>query len=428
MPAAWQPVRATTVRLLVVLLVFFPTFTFAPRAGAQEVGPDLEIGAKYYIVVDADTGQIFAARGADKKVAIASLTKIFTAIEAIEMASPDTTMTTDQSDVFDDSSTRMGFGAGETFTFRDLLYGMLLPSGNDAAHAIARNLGLKLQPHDNDQQAVDYFVSLMNQRNKDMGLTETHLVNPHGWGVPGHYSSAHDLATFMLYALKYPRFVQAISTPEYVTPDGNYDVVTTNKLLGNYDGLIGGKTGYDDDAGYCLIEVAKRDGHTMISVTLNAQPDTYYDDATTLLDYAFQQNSARLDANKPVTGEVVSYKDPDAAAIARDASAGGSLGKAAETGPTKSEQPADHQSETKQQASDPPPAGSSGNERFDASPGAGLRQRLDWHFFVVVLVAVLIILAGSANAIRQRGRDHRKSGSIESPPTSDRTADVSSSS
>jgi D-alanyl-D-alanine carboxypeptidase len=168
----------------------------------------------------------------------------------------------------------------------------------------------------------------MNTRLRNMGLVNTNLVRPDGWGVKNHHSTARDLATFTMYALNYPTFVDLISTTSYTTTDGNYTVTNTNKMLNlDYPGLIGGKTGYDDDAGYCLIEVARRHGNTMISVTLDGvAPDDWYDDNRVLLDYAFEQKEAREDDNKPITGEVLSYRDPDAAQILQQATPGGSAG------------------------------------------------------------------------------------------------------
>lgn len=381
---------------------------FSELVSAQEA-PQLQITSKEYIVIDADTGEVFAQRGADDKVAIASLTKVYTAIEALELApSFDMTMTTDQSDVFDDSSTRMGFGAGETFTLKDLFYGMLVPSGNDAAHAIARNLGKELQPSDTDQQAVNYFVTLTNERIRDMGLTETHLVNPHGWGVPGHYSSAHDLAAFMRYAVQYPRFMQAISTMSYTTANGDYSFNNSNRMLneGMYPGLIGGKTGYDDDAGYCLISVARRDGSTMIAVTLNGvAPDDWYDDDIVLLDYAFQQKAKRVAAGRPISGEILTYRDPDAAAIAQDATSGGSLGGAA-SGKAAA-------ANAGKAAADSVPGRSGKGDGSDGQAGGIGRTRLGTglHFLAVLAVAVLVIVAGAFGTIR-RGSRRSTAGSL----------------
>jgi D-alanyl-D-alanine carboxypeptidase (penicillin-binding protein 5/6) len=314
--------RAVAIATIVLALLS----VLAPRAVAQVSELD-GISAKRYIVIDADTGEVFVEHNADQEAAMASLTKIFTTIEALERADLSDRITTDSSDLFDSTSTTMGFGPGETFSLQDLLYGMMLPSGNDAAHAVARAIGY--QDGDTDDQAVQNFVDEMNQRIKDMGLTHTHLVNPHGWGVDGHYSTARDLATFTMYALKYPMFRTLIGTPDYTTSDGYYYVNNTNKLLNNYAGLIGGKTGYDDDAGYCLIEVATRDGSTMISVTLDGEaPDIWYQDNAILLDYAFATKAERLASGKQITGDVVSYRDPDAAQILAQSRGGNSIGVA----------------------------------------------------------------------------------------------------
>lgn len=313
------------VRILLICALFLGHVLASIAPVAAQVTELDGISSKRYIVIDADTGEVFVEHNADQEVAMASLTKIFTTIEALERGSLTEHITTNASDLFDASSTTMGFGPGETFTLQDLLYGMMLPSGNDAAHAIARSLGY--QEGDTDQQAVQNFLDDMNQRIQDMGLTHTHLMNPHGWGVDGHYSTARDLATFTMYALQYPVFRQLIGASDYVTSDGYYYVTNTNKLLNNYSGLIGGKTGYDDDAGYCLIEVATRDGSTMISVTLDGEaPDTWYQDNATLLDYAFAAKAERVAAGKLITGDIVTYRDPDAALILAQSRAGNSLG------------------------------------------------------------------------------------------------------
>lgn len=284
------------------------------------------ISSKRYIVIDANTGEVFVEHDADEQVAIASLTKIFTTIEALELADLDTPITTASSDLFGPDSTTMGFGPGETFPMEDLLYGMMLPSGNDAAHAIARSLGQEQGA--TDDEAVGNFIDSINQRIADMGLTNTQLKNPHGLSEEGHYSTARDLATFMMYALKYPTFQQLIGTSSYTTSDGYYFVSNTNKLLSSYSGLIGGKTGYDDESGYCLIEVATRDGSTMISVTLDGEaPDIWYQDNAILLDYAFEAKSEREAAGLQISGDRLSYRDPDAAQILAQSRGGNSIGQ-----------------------------------------------------------------------------------------------------
>ena len=276
--------RVATLLMLVGGLIATPRTVLA-----QEV-PELKINSARYIVIDAQTGEIFAQRNAHEQAAMASLTKVFTLVEALESGSLSTRITTTDDDMVSDQASVMGFGAGESFTLEDLLYGLMLPSGNDAARAIARTFGS--QPGDSPEAAVDRFVARINQRVRNMGLTETNIITPDGWGVPGHYSSAHDLAVFTMYALRYPTFVDTISTKTYETSNGGYQLRNNNRLLGTYSNLLGGKTGYDNDSGYCLIEVAERDGMRMISVTLDGiPPEDWYDDNRVLLEYAFEQKS-----------------------------------------------------------------------------------------------------------------------------------------
>ena len=290
-----------------------------------QVVESLQINSSRYIVLDAETGEVFAQREADQQAAMASLTKIFTAVEAIESAPLDLEIETIEDDVFNPvSSSVMGIAPGQTLTLRDLLFGLMLPSGNDAAYVIARALGA--QPNDSSDEAVARFVERINQRVENMGLVNTHLVNPHGWGVPDHYTTAQDLAVFTMYALKYPFFVELISTAEYQPP--GYPVLrNNNRMLYWYPDIIGGKTGIDNDSGYCLMETAQRDGNTMVSVTLDGiPPDDWYDDNRVLLDYAFEQKVERTRSGAPITRVVLSYRDPDAAVIQDLASSGGSIG------------------------------------------------------------------------------------------------------
>src|ERR687898_1638302 len=300
---------------------------WAPLALAQEV-PELQITSTNYIAIDAETGEIYAQRGAHERRAPASLTKVFTAIETIESAPPDVQLITSESDLVSEFASQVGFSPGEAFTVEELLYGMMLPSGNDAARALARGLGA--EEGDTDEEALNRFLARLNQRIKNMGLTDTQLLDPDGWGIPGHYSSAYDLAAFMMYALRYPRFVQAFSTGTYETADGRYTFRNNNRMLRTYEGIVGGKTGYDDDAGWCLINVAERNGRRVIAVTQNGvSPHDLYDHNRVPLDYALEQQALRADTGAGVTGEVVRFRDPDAAVILAMGSAGGMIGEPA---------------------------------------------------------------------------------------------------
>jgi len=305
----------------VLMLAVMPSVAHAQEAA------QLQITSKYYVLMNADTGDVFAQRGADERVAIASVTKIFTAIEALELAPLDTPITTDESDLMSADATTMGFGPGETYTLEDMLYGMLLPSGNDAAHAIARSLGA--QPGDTPDQAVERFMALVNQRVQDMGLKNTHLVRPDGWGVPGHYSSAADVAAFFKYAIGFPTFVKIIGTSSYTTSNGYLTVTQSNKMINTYPNLVGGKTGFDNDAGWCLVNLAQQGDVRMIAVTLDGvAPDDWYDDNTVLLDYGFEQQATLTQSNAAFSGTVIGFTDPAAAQLARSAQSGTSLGTA----------------------------------------------------------------------------------------------------
>jgi len=296
-------------RLIAVLMLIA---SWPPHATSAQEAP-IDITSEAYIVLNADTGEIYAERNMHEPLAPASLTKIFTTIEAIEAAPGNTVIVTDEADMVDWEATQVGFGPGESFTLTDLLYGMMVPSGNDAARAVARALGT--QEGDSPSEGVSRFMERMNTRIQSMGLTDTTLVNPDGWGVDGHRSSAYDIATFTMYALQYPRFLEAISAPSYEM-SGGYQLTNTNKRIDAQPDLIGSKTGYDDTAGYCLMQVARQGGTTIIAVTLNgAAPDYWYDDNRALLDYGFEQAAAR-----PAGGgedlQVARFLDPDAPAVA----------------------------------------------------------------------------------------------------------------
>ena len=329
------PIRARA-RMCIILLILTQLLG-ATRVLAQEV-PELQVNSKRYIVADMDTGEVFAQRGARDKVPIASLTKVFTAAQAMEMAPLTTPITTVDSDLrapegnyFGSSGTLMGFGVGETYTLEDMIYGMLLPSGNDAANAVARTLGAR--PGDSAAQATQRFVDLMNQRFVDLGLTDTHLVNPHGWGVPDHYSSAWDVAAFARYVADNEPLLEIMGARSYVTSNGLLRLSNTNRLLTDYEPIIGGKTGYDLDAGYCLLNIASQRDRRMIAVTLDGiAPGDWYDDNRVLLDYGFERKASLLAANRSFVGDIVSFSDPAAAEMARSARPSASLGPAVAAG------------------------------------------------------------------------------------------------
>ncbi len=335
-------------RLLVIVALLMIVSSLTPMVISAQEAEELQITSERYIVVDAATGYVFAQRGANDQVAIASLTKVFTAVQALEMAPLDTPVTTKDSDLrapegeyFGTSGTLMGFGVDETYTLEDMLYGMLLPSGNDAANTIARSLGARAG--DTDEEAVQHFMDLLNQRIADMGLQNTFLKNPHGWGVEGHYSSASDVAAFNRFITQYPKLMEIMGTGSYTTSNEFLTVTNTNRSLNQYPSVEAGKTGYDLDAGYCLVNIARRDETEIIAVTLDGvAPGDWYNDNATLLDYGFDQKAALTSSESEFEGDVAAFVDPSAANIARSAKASTAFVPASEVAvaETQPEEPA----------------------------------------------------------------------------------------
>jgi serine-type D-Ala-D-Ala carboxypeptidase (penicillin-binding protein 5/6) len=249
-------------------------------------GGEPEIAARTAIVVDADTGEVLYQMNMDMPHAPASLTKILTTIVALESASPETRMTVDSYDLVGEAS--IGLFPGEQASLHTLLYGLMLASGNDAAMTVARSIGQL--PGDTPQESINRFMDRVNTTASRLGLEDTHLKNPHGLDQDGHSTTARDLAAFTMYALNNPVFRQMISTP-YFASDGR-EMYNVNRLLDNYPGLVGGKTGITTMAGYCLMQVAQRDGRTVIVVLMGSTPEQWYRDAEVLLDYGFAEMAA----------------------------------------------------------------------------------------------------------------------------------------
>ena len=206
----------------------------------------------------------------------------------------------------------------------------------------------------------------------------------------------------MRYAVQNQEFLNVISTSSYTTANG-YSFGNTNKLLNTYGDLIGGKTGYDDDAGYCLIEVAQRDGNTMISVTLDGvAPDDWYDDNRVLLDYAFEQKAAR---GGQIEGDVAAYTNPDVALLSSASSAGGVLG----TGVQVAQQP-EPTSETGDVASQPVQS----DQATESSEVAATASGKGLPGLELSLLLALLIAFGFAFL---RGRDLYLHAQTKAPPS-----------
>lgn len=241
------------------------------------------ISAVSAILIEAQTGTVLYEKNADEHRAMASTTKIMTALLTIEAGDLDREFTVDPLAILVEG-TSMGLREGDRVSRRDLLYGILLPSGNDAANAAAVSVS----------GSISAFVKLMNERAQQLGLTDTHFVTPSGLDADGHYTTARELAMLTACAMQNETFREVVSCRSAQVEFGNPPYMRTlynsNKMLARYDGAIGVKTGFTDNARRCLVSAAERDGAMLIAVTLNAGDD--WNDHTKMLDYGFTQVSA----------------------------------------------------------------------------------------------------------------------------------------
>lgn len=237
-----------------------------------------DITAESAILINADTGEVLYEKNSDEKRAMASTTKIMTAILTLEAGQLDKRFTVDSMAIRVEG-TSMGLQEGDIVTRRALCYGMLLPSGNDAANAAAVNIS----------GSISAFAEKMNQKAAEIGMNDTHFVTPSGLDADGHYTTAYDMALLTRYALKNEEFRKicglSSASLEYGNPPYKRTLYNSNKLLYQYDGCIGVKTGFTDNARRCLVSAAERDGVTLIAVTLNAPDD--WNDHSEMLDYGF---------------------------------------------------------------------------------------------------------------------------------------------
>jgi D-alanyl-D-alanine carboxypeptidase len=241
------------------------------------LAPAPAVGAKAAAVINRSTGQVLYELRGRERLALASTTKIMTAIIALESGideSQTVLATTNAADM--SGSSVMGLWTTARVSYRDLLYGLMLPSGNDAALDLARHLG----PTEAE------FMDRMNAKAEELGLEDTHFANPHGLDERGHYSSARDLALLGSYAMGNARFRELAATVNYHLPAPfDYSLYNGNSFLSTYPGANGIKIGWTESAGWTFVASAERDGEEVVVALLDT-PDRDAD-ATALMDWAF---------------------------------------------------------------------------------------------------------------------------------------------
>ncbi len=266
--------RLTTVWLFSLLL----SFGFQLDALAAQTIKAPAITAEAFILMDGDSGEILLSRNAFEKRPPASLTKIMTGLLVIELSDLQS-VTTVSEKAAKTGESRINLVENEKITLENLLYSAMLKSANDACVAIGEAIA--------DEESD--FVKMMNLKARLLGCVNTQFVNTNGLPDDNHYSCAYDLALIMRYGLQNEQFVQVIGT-QYQTirweSGRSAKIKNTNRLLGQYKGIIGGKTGTTNKAGQCFVAAARREDHTVIAVVLKSQ--NRFLDAEKLLTYGFK--------------------------------------------------------------------------------------------------------------------------------------------
>lgn len=272
------------------MLILFPV------APLWSFSPDEDLTARAAILIDSSTGKILYQKDPDLRLPPASTTKIVTAILTLESGRSLKNLLTVSKTATRVPATKLYLRPGQTLTIEDLLYGLLLSSANDAAVVLAEGIG----------GSIDHFAEMMTKKANEIGATNSHFTNPHGLTAPDHYSTARDLALLFRYAMKNATFREIVQTK--ISSVSSHMLVRKrpvarrisvrnhNRLLWNFDGALGGKTGYTLAAQKCFVGAVQRNGVTLIVSILGSRDQ--WGDTRKLLEYGFD-NYQTLKAGTP---------------------------------------------------------------------------------------------------------------------------------
>lgn len=238
------------------------------------------LNSRIAVAYDRKSGEVIWGKDENKRTAMASTTKIMTAIVTLENCDLTQTVTISKKSAGTGGS-RLGLKVDDKITMNDLLYGLMLKSGNDAAVAIAETVG----------GSVEGFAELMNEKAKELKLENTHYVTPHGLDDPEHYTTAVELAKLADYALQNETFAKIVNTKNYTVTINGYpkSISNTNELLGYLEGVNGVKTGFTNNAGRCLVTSVNRNGFEIITVILQADTKKFRTaDSIKLIEYIYK--------------------------------------------------------------------------------------------------------------------------------------------
>lgn len=261
---------------------------------------ELQIDSRYAVVFDRESKTVIWGKEAEKEVPMASTTKIMTAIVMLE----NITNLNEYIEVCKQAAltggSRLGLKTGDKITYNDLLYGLMLCSGNDAAVQIAVSVA----------GSIEEFAKLMNLKAKDLGLVHSHFIVPHGLDNLGHYTTALELAKITDYALKIKKFQEVVATKTYTVTINGYPktINNTNELLGYLYGVNGVKTGFTNGAGRCLVTSILRDNFNIITIVLGADTKKIRTrDSIRLIEYTYE-NYELIDIEEKVNNEFDEWK------------------------------------------------------------------------------------------------------------------------
>ena len=274
-------------------------FDFSSINVSSEIVEEPTINSKSAIIYERSSGTVLFGKNENEKRKMASTTKIMTAIIVIEKSNLEDIVTV-SSKAAGTGGSRLGLHSNDKVSVLDLLYGLLLCSGNDAAVALAEYVGGN----------VPNFSNLMNSKVSELGLTSTHFVTPHGLDDDDHYTTAYELALITNYALKNNTFRNLVGTKNYTISINGYtkNLNNTNELLGNMEGVYGIKTGFTNGANRCLVTSVKRENMDLICIVLGA--DTKKDrtkDSYKLIEYAFK-NFKMINIKEKLSNEFTNWK------------------------------------------------------------------------------------------------------------------------
>ena len=256
------------------------------------------LNSRIAVAYDRKSGNVIWGKNENKRTAMASTTKIMTAIVLIENADLNK-MVTVSAKAAGTGGSRLGLKRNDKISLRDLLYGLMLKSGNDSAVAIAEEVG----------GSIEGFAEIMNSKAAELGLENTHFVTPHGLDNPEHYTTAFELAKLADYALKNEMFAKVVGTKNYTVTINGYpkNISNTNELLGYLNGVYGVKTGFTNNAGRCLVTSVNRNNFDIITVVLQADTKKFRTtDSIKLIEYVYE-NYELLNIKKIVDEEFAKW-------------------------------------------------------------------------------------------------------------------------